>query len=146
MFLRTFSMFLCGFQNNLICSLFALSRAPSWVILVQELLTGSLGCHSTALGSEVCRETRVLLLCETKNNSAMVREHLGLCPLRSSLLRTCDHVPAPTIPKTGQLEALGVPDWSFLGCCLQGCCEQSQLSSWDCSDCAAPENCCAAFI
>lgn len=59
-------VFLSGFQINLICSLcvFALSGALSWVILVQELLGGSLGCRSRAHGSGVCRETEFLLFCE----------------------------------------------------------------------------------
>lgn len=54
----------------------------------------------------------------------MVREHLWSCPLRKSPLETCGCVAAPTIPKAGQLEALGVP-----GCCFLGCCKQLQLSS-----------------
>lgn len=75
-------VFLSGFQINLICSLrvFALSGALSRVILVQELLGGSLGCRSRAHGSGVCRETEFLLLCESKNNSPVVREHWDCVP------------------------------------------------------------------
>lgn len=89
----------------------------SWVIMVQELLAGSLGC-SRAHGSGVCWETEFLLLCESKNNSAMGRGHLGLCPLRNSPLKTCGGVPASTIPQAGQVEALGVPGRGFLGSCF----------------------------
>lgn len=79
-------VFLCGFQNNLVSSLcmFGLSGALSWQILGQELLAGSLGCHSRAHG--LCRETEFLLLCDSKSNSPMVREHLGSCPLRNVVL------------------------------------------------------------
>lgn len=43
----------------------------------------------------------------------MVREHLGLCPLRNSPLRTCGGVAASSIPKAGWMEALDVPGWGF---------------------------------